>query len=128
MIDGDDDDPLSLSYNSVDDILESNSPSSRRRKASSGKSSTIRKARRPTLDEEIRIAEEDGQMDSGVFVGVGSRSKKKGFLAGGGAAGAPVFMGVGYVEEAEESDKDGNVEGSDGEWRPQRAIRGRRRR
>jgi len=81
------------------------------------------------LDEEIRIAEEDGTMDSGVFVGVGCRSKKKGFLAGGGAAGPPVFMGVGYVEGAEESDGE---DGDAAEWRPSRAnkttIRGRRRR
>ena len=60
--------------------------------------------RRKTLDEEIRIAEDDGSFDSGVFVGVGTRSKKRGFLKGGGAAGTPVHMGVGYVIGAEESD------------------------
>lgn len=35
-------------------------------------------------------------------MGFGTRSKKLGFLAHGGAGGAPVFMGVGYVEGAEE--------------------------
>jgi len=59
---------------------------------------------RKTLDEEIRIAEDDGSFDSGVLVGVGTRSKKRGFLKGGGAAGTPVHMGVGYVINAEESE------------------------
>lgn len=63
-----------------------------------------RHARRKTLDEEIRIAEEDDLFDSGVLVGVGTRSKKRGFLKGGGAAGTPVHMGVGYVIGAEESE------------------------
>ena len=57
-----------------------------------------------TLDEEIRIAEDDGSFDNGVLVGVGARSKKRGFLKGGGAAGTPVHMGVGYVIGAEESE------------------------
>lgn len=61
-------------------------------------------SRRRTLDEEIRIAEYEGFFDSDVLVGVGSRSKKRGFLKGGGAAGAPVHMGVGYVIGAEESE------------------------
>ena len=61
-------------------------------------------SRRRTLDEEIRIAEDDGLFDSGVLVGVGTRSKKRGFLKGGGAAGTPVHMGVGYVIGAEESE------------------------
>ena len=60
--------------------------------------------RRRTLDEEIRIAEDDGFFDNGVLVGVGTRSKKRGFLKGGGAAGTPVHMGVGYVLGAEESE------------------------
>lgn len=60
--------------------------------------------RRQTLDEEIRIAEDGGLLDSGVLVGVGTRSKKRGFLKGGGAAGTPVHMGVGYVIGAEESE------------------------
>ena len=60
--------------------------------------------RRQTLDEEIRIAEDGGILDTGVLVGIGTRSKKRGFLKGGGAAGTPVHMGVGYVIGAEESD------------------------
>lgn len=40
--------------------------------------------------------------DDELLIGVGSRSKKKGFLAHGGAGGQPVFMGVGYVEGVEE--------------------------
>jgi hypothetical protein len=62
------------------------------------------RARRRTLDEEIRIAEDDKQLDIDVLVGVGTRSKKRGFLKGGGAAGTPVHMGVGYVIGAEESE------------------------
>ena len=61
-------------------------------------------ARRRTLDEEIRIAEDDGLLDDGILVGSGTRSKKRGFLKGGGAAGAPVHMGVGYVIDAEGSE------------------------
>jgi len=57
-----------------------------------------------TLDEEMRIAEDDGSFDNGVLVGVGTRSNKRGFLKGGGAAGTPVHMGVGYVIGAEESE------------------------
>ena len=64
-------------------------------------------ARRKTLDEEIRVAEDGGSFDSGVLVGVGTRSRKQGFLKGGGAAGAPVHMGVGYVFGAEESEYEG---------------------
>lgn len=69
-----------------------------------------RHARRKTLEEEIRIAEDDRSLDSGVLVGVGTKSKKRGFLKGGGAAGTPVHMGVGYVIGAEES---GNEEPPD---------------
>lgn len=74
--------------------------------------------RRKTLDEEIRKAgdilwsegdsggnhghDEDEAEEDGVLTGVGMKSKKKGFLAGGGAGGAPVFMGPGYVEGAED--------------------------
>jgi hypothetical protein len=62
------------------------------------------RARRRTLDEEMRTAEDDMPFDSEVLVGVGTRSKKRGFLKGGGAAGTPVHMGVGYVIGAEESE------------------------
>ncbi|KAF9818776.1 hypothetical protein IEO21_02556 [Rhodonia placenta] len=71
--------------------------------------------RRRTLDEELRRAgdilwrEDDAlhaqaDLDSGELVGVGTKSTKKGFLKGGGAAGTPVFMGVGYVQGAEDGD------------------------
>ena len=59
--------------------------------------------RRRTLDEELRDVpighHED--FDEAVLTGLGTRSKRHGFLAHGGAGGAPVFMGVGYVEGAE---------------------------
>jgi len=124
----DDDDPLSLSYDAVDDILVSMSPPpppARWRKGDTSISLTTRKARRQTLDEEIRIAEEDGRMDSGILVAVGSRSKKKGFLAGGGAAGPPIFMGIGYVDGAEESDHEDNDRNSESERTSQQSMRRR---
>ena len=63
-------------------------------------------ARRRTLDEEIQTAENEGLFDGDVLVGIGTRSKNRGFLKGGGAAGTPVHMGVGYVIGAEESEDD----------------------
>jgi hypothetical protein len=39
-----------------------------------------------------------------VYIGVGTKSKRQGFLAHGGAGGASVFMGVGYVEGAGEEE------------------------
>lgn len=84
--------------------------------------------RRQTLDEELRFAvvRDDGSQvdegqDSGVLVGVGSRSKKLGFMAHGGAGGPPVFMGVGYVDGAgEESsgDDDAHRGTDDDEYQP----------
>ncbi|KAI0315559.1 hypothetical protein OF83DRAFT_1084879 [Amylostereum chailletii] len=67
---------------------------------------TTKTERRRTLDEELRqaedsLSEEDFRgfdVEDEVLVGVGSRSKNKGYLAHGGAGGKPVFMGVGYVE------------------------------
>jgi hypothetical protein len=41
-------------------------------------------------------------LESGVLVGVGTRDKRAGFLAHGGAGGLPVFMGIGYVDGAQE--------------------------
>jgi len=76
--------------------------------------STSQSSRRLTLDEEIRIATssplpddeqqgyDDDDYESTTFTGVGTRSKRHGFLAHGGAGGLPVFMGVGYVDGAEE--------------------------
>ena len=40
------------------------------------------------------------ELESGLLIGVGRRSKRLGFLAHGGAGGEPVLMGVGYVEGA----------------------------
>ncbi|EIW84193.1 hypothetical protein CONPUDRAFT_135721 [Coniophora puteana RWD-64-598 SS2] len=76
---------------------------------------TVRKQR--TLDEEMRQSHQtalraeagaeadDEDMESGTLVGIGTRNKRRGFLAHGGAGGAPVFMGVGYVRDVEESDE-----------------------
>ena len=76
--------------------------------------------RRLTLDEELRRAgdslwqpsdeeeqnaagaeeADEPEVDSGELVALGTRSSKRGFLAGGGGAGPPVFMGEGYVQGA----------------------------
>jgi len=64
-------------------------------------------ARRKTLDEEIWVAENGVSFDSCVLIGVGTRGKKRGFLKGGGAAGAPVHMGLGYAIGAEYSEDEG---------------------
>lgn len=67
--------------------------------------------RRRTLDAELRRAgdhlwssdgPEDEEMESGTLVGVGSMNNHGGFLARGGGGGEPVFMGVGYVQGANE--------------------------
>jgi hypothetical protein len=50
--------------------------------------------------------DDDLGLDSGVFTGAGTKSKRRGFLAHGGAGGAPVFMGVGYVEGAIDDDEE----------------------
>ncbi|THH16663.1 hypothetical protein EW146_g4009 [Bondarzewia mesenterica] len=79
---------------------------------------TSTKARRRTLDEELRSAEgglheeedQEEDLDDELLIGVGTRSKKKGFLAHGGAGGQPVFMGVGYVEGAEDESEEGPEE------------------
>lgn len=60
------------------------------------------------MDEELRNAssEQEGGTDislnDGIFMGFGTMSKQRGFLAHGGAGGTPVFMGLGYVEGAED--------------------------
>ena len=71
--------------------------------------------RRLTLDEELRKAGDSlwresseeperppsppqADLDSGHLVALGTKSSKRGFLARGGGAGAPVFMGEGYVQ------------------------------
>ncbi|KAH9943719.1 hypothetical protein B0H21DRAFT_748224 [Amylocystis lapponica] len=88
--------------------------------------------RRRTLDDELRRAgdglwsgdTEDGDLESGELVGVGSKSTKRGFLKGGGAAGTPVFMGVGYIQDAE--DEDGGEEGIRLPWKGRKAKAKRR--
>lgn len=133
----DDEDPLSLSFSSPDDLMYPRHPklhkeavsaesgsqqstypprtaspsvSSHHSSSSQHKSQSSRQL---TLEEEIRNAvhysrdgEDEEVFESGVFVGVGTRSKRRGFLAHGGAGGLPVFMGVGYVEDAEEEVED----------------------
>ena len=81
--------------------------------------------RRRTLDDELRRAgdklwEPDapsddelvGGAESGELVALGTRSKKKGFLKGGGGAGKPVFMGVGHVQGVEDDGDDEDEDGS----------------
>jgi hypothetical protein len=91
-------------------------------------------ARRGTLDEELLAAGDDPQpdFDSGILVGVGTKSKKKGFLAHGGAGGVPVFMGEGYVDGVEGSNSEEDAGGEedeemedDDEYVPQGRSRGR---
>jgi hypothetical protein len=45
-------------------------------------------------------------IDSGVLVSMGTKSKRRGFLAHGGAGGPSVFLGKGYVEGALDSDEE----------------------
>jgi hypothetical protein len=73
--------------------------------------------RRQTLDEELRTAEarssdidecndelDPEEKEEDVFTATGTKSKRRGFLAHGGGGGVPVFMGVGYVEGALDSE------------------------
>lgn len=61
-----------------------------------------------SLEEELRSAgahaSGDGLVEDDLFVGTGTRSQRRGFLARGGAGGSPVLMGVGYVRDAQVSD------------------------
>ena len=59
--------------------------------------------RQSSYSDEERASHE---LESGVLVGVGRRSKRLGFLAHGGAGGEPVMMGVGYVEGAVVDDEE----------------------
>ncbi|KAI0714425.1 hypothetical protein C8T65DRAFT_644282 [Cerioporus squamosus] len=78
--------------------------------------------RRLTLDEEVRRAGESlwresseeperppsppqEDLDSGQLVALGTKSSRRGFLARGGGAGPPVFMGEGYVQGATAEDE-----------------------
>ncbi|THH00086.1 hypothetical protein EW026_g2376, partial [Hermanssonia centrifuga] len=67
--------------------------------------------RRRTLDHELRRAgdhlwhsDDFDDLESGTLFGVGTKDNHGGFLARGGGGGSPVFMGVGYVEGAEDLD------------------------
>lgn len=140
----DDDDPLSLSFTSPDVIKVPHRRSSERetvsrdrsRETESRSGSQNVSARRLTLDQEMRDArarsllrEADGaDLDSGLLVGVGTKSKKRGFLAHGGAGGLPVFMGDGYVDGAEVSGEETEeyIDEDDGDYLPQKATSVRR--
>jgi len=83
------------------------------------------------LDDELRDVPFDHREDledEAVFTGVGTRSKRHGFLAHGGAGGAPVFMGVGYIEGAEGDDIYVTEADVDDEYLPSHSTRGRNRR
>ena len=144
-------DPLSLSFSSPDDAFPSvtlrqttSQPSTRSRDAhspspSSGSCSRTRRRstsqvnRRRTLDEELRDIPSNHREDLEdeiIFTGVGTRSKGHGFLAHGGAGGAPMFMGIGYIEGAEEEDNYATYAETDAddEYLPSYSTRGRNRR
>lgn len=127
--DGDDEeDPLSLSFSSPDEPLaapkakpkQQPATVTRGKKVRAGSQASNASHARSTLDEELRDArarsllrEHDLEhidlevdLDSGELVGVGTRSKKHGFLAHGGSGGVPVFMGEGYVDGAQDSDEE----------------------
>jgi len=144
-------DPLSLTFSSPHDTFPSATQrqttsqlSTRSRDAHSpspsscGSSRARRRSlsqvnRRRTLDEELRdIPHNHGEdlEDETIFTGVGTRSKGHGFLAHGGAGGAPVFMGIGYVEGAEEEDSYATYAEADAddEYLPSYSTRGQNRR
>ncbi|KAJ3734200.1 hypothetical protein DFJ43DRAFT_1171257 [Lentinula guzmanii] len=110
----DEEDPLSLRSKKDEAIV-----------ASTSSGQPHHRRRRSTLDEELRaankasfIAETEGEysedeLGNALFIGTGTRSKKLGFLAHGGAGGPPVWMGEGYVlgtgyaeEEGEEEEEE----------------------
>ncbi|KAJ3818285.1 hypothetical protein F5878DRAFT_623871 [Lentinula raphanica] len=113
----DEEDPLSLRYNEEEEDIRSTAPPDQ------PEPQRKHRRRRSTLDQELRaaqkatlLAETEGEysedeLNHGTFVGTGTRSKKLGFLAHGGAGGLPVWMGEGYVlgvgnTEAEDEDED----------------------
>ncbi|KIK62350.1 hypothetical protein GYMLUDRAFT_95973 [Collybiopsis luxurians FD-317 M1] len=119
--DGEGEDPLLLSFDNGEEFVSASVSTSSQPTRKSGR-------RRSTLDEELRAAHKaslmtevegdwgEDELESGMYVGTGVRSKKHGFMAHGGAGGVPVWMGEGYVlgvdgaeEEAEpEEEKSGS--------------------
>lgn len=74
-------------------------------------STSAHSRRRRTLDEELQRAgdhlwESADELESGTLTGVGVKDHRGGFLARGGGGGSPVFMGVGYVQGAEEIERE----------------------
>ncbi len=145
--DADEDDPLALPSQRMTDSRESppaRASSSRKTRSSRRTSAS---SRRGTLDEEFKRTfmteqqDEEADLDSGVLVGVGTRSKTRGFLAHGGAGGPSVFMGAGYVQGAEEEpeveQQDSDLANGDSEYHEEtpskpkkktsKATRGRRK-
>ena len=72
-------------------------------------------------DARKRNEEMDEENERNTLVGLGTKSKRRGFLAHGGGGGVAVFMGPGYVEGAVES-----AEEDEGEpWMPRETQSGR---
>jgi len=105
--------------------LQSQAQAPRRSRSASQSS---RSSRRLTLDEELRSVvsrrdhDDEDDFNSGVFVGLGTRSKRRGFLAGGGAGGVPVFMGAGYVDGAIDDEQCSSGEDHEKQDRSRRSL------
>ncbi|KAJ3861263.1 hypothetical protein EV359DRAFT_84491 [Lentinula novae-zelandiae] len=85
---GDEDDFVSLSS-----VLSQRQPPRRR----STLDEEMRAAHRASLNVETQGGYSEDELENGVLVATGARSKNLGFLAHGGAGGPPVWMGEGYV-------------------------------
>ncbi|KAJ3756158.1 hypothetical protein EV360DRAFT_72224 [Lentinula raphanica] len=112
----DEEDPLSLRYNEEEDIRltappDQPEPQPKPRRRRSTLDQELRAAQKATLLAETEGEYSEDELNHGTFFGTGTRSKKLGFLAHGGAGGLPVWMGEGYVlgvgnTEAEDEDED----------------------
>lgn len=135
----DDEDPLAIRHASPAEVVTSSKHKTVATRQQGGANSTSHLSRgkrgshrRKTLDEELKAAvrskvskddlvpDPDSDLDSGMLIGVGSRSKRRGFLAHGGAGGEPVFMGVGYVEGAEEDEDESDQDDYEDEYQPRK--------
>lgn len=100
----DDRDPLTLSNG----VASSTTEHMRVQPTTNGKRNTKQKhqsqSQQRSLHDELLTAREDEDLESGYYSGVGTRSKRRGYHAHGGAGGPPVFMGVGYVDGAIDHD------------------------